>query len=70
MVEIQAIPYWKALIVGFLNPEVWERGFIIGLPRPVFVKNVLFRRRGHGKLLMLPRPCPSGILMSTIKGLK
>ena len=70
MVEKQTIIHLKALIVGFLNSEDWGRGYIIGLPRPVFVKNVLFRRRGRGKLLILPHPCPSGFLLSTIRGLK
>ena len=70
MVEKQTIPHLKALIVGILNPEDWGRGSVIGLPRPLFVKNVLFRRRGRGKLLIMPRPCPSGILLSTIRGLK
>ena len=70
MVEKQTIPHLKALIVGILNPEDLGRGFVIGLPRPLFVKNVLFRRRGHGKLLMLPRPFPSGFIMSTIRGSK
>ena len=70
MVEKQAIPQLKALIIGILNPEDWGRGFVIGLPRPLFVKNSLFRRRGRGKLLILPRPCPSGLLLSTIKGLE
>ena len=68
MVEEQAIYHLKALIVGILNPEDFGRGFIIKLPCPLFVKNVLFRRRGCGKLLMLPRPCPSGFIMSTIRG--
>ena len=60
MVEKQTIPFLKVLIVDILDPEDWGRGFVIGLPSPLFVKNVLFRRRGRGKLLMLPRPCPSG----------
>ena len=58
------------LIVGSLNYEDWGRGIIFGLPRPLFVKNSLFRRRGRGKLLMLPHSCPSGFLLSTIRGLK
>ena len=58
------------MIVDISNPEDWGRGIIIGLPYPLFVKNSLFRRRGRGKLLMLPRPCPSRLLLSTIRGLK
>ena len=70
MAEKQAIPHLKAMIVGILNPEDWGRGIIIGLPRPLFVKNSLFRKRGHGKLLMLSRPCPSEMLLSTIRAFK
>ena len=70
MVEKQAIPHLKALILGNLNSEDWGRGFVAGLPRPLLVKNVRFRRRGRGKLLMLPRPCPSGLLLSTIRNFK
>ena len=70
MVEKRAMPFLKALIVGILNPEDWGRGIIVGLPRPLFGKNSLFRRRERGKLLMLPHPCPSGFIMSTIRGLK
>ena len=70
MVEKQAIHHLKALIVGILNPEDWGRGFVIDLPRSLFVKNVLFRRRGRDKLLMLPRPSPSRVIMSTIRRLK
>ena len=52
MVEKQAIPHLKALIVGILNPEGWGRGSVIDLPRPLFVKDLLFRRRGRGKPLI------------------
>jgi len=34
IVQKQAIPHLKGLIVGFLNPEDWGRGILIGLPRP------------------------------------
>ena len=43
MVEKQAILHLKALIVGILNPEDWGRGFVIGLPHTLFVKNVLWQ---------------------------
>jgi len=29
----------KGLIVGFLNPEDWGRGILIGLPCPLFMLN-------------------------------
>ena len=45
-------------------PDKEGRGVIRGLPRPPFVKSVLFRKKGRGKSLMLPRPCPSRILLS------
>ena len=70
IVEKQAIYHLKALIVDILNPEDWGRGVIISLPQPLFVKISLFRRRGRGKLLKLPRLCPSGLLLSTIRGFK
>ena len=70
MVEEQTIPHLKALIIDILDPEDWGCGSVIGLSRQLFVKNVLFRRIGRGKLLMLPHPCPSRFLLSTIRGLK
>ena len=36
MVEKQAMPHLKGLIVGFLNPEDWGHGIIMGLRRPQF----------------------------------
>ena len=70
MLQRHSIPHFKPLIVDNINPKDWGRGITIGLPRPLFVKNSLFRRRGRGKLLMLPRPCPSRILLSTIRAFK
>ena len=70
MVEKQTMPTLKAQIVGILNPEDQGRCSVIGVPSPLFVKNVLFRISGHGKLLIMPRLCPLGILLSTIRGLK
>ena len=39
IVQKQTIPHLKGLIVGFLNPEDWGRGILIGLPRPLFMIN-------------------------------
>ena len=39
IVQKQALPHLKGLIVGFLNPEDWGRGFLFGLPRPLFMIN-------------------------------
>ena len=65
IVQKQMIPHLKGLVMGILIPEGEGRGVIRGLPRPLFVKSVLFRKKGRGKSLMLPRPCPSRILLST-----
>jgi len=35
----------KALSKG-INPEDWGHGFVIGLPRPLFVKNVFLGEEG------------------------
>ena len=59
------IPHLNALIMDIKIPDKEGRGVIRGLPRPLFVKSVLFRKKGRGKSLMLPRPCPSRILLST-----
>ena len=63
--EKQTIPHLEALRVHVKIPEDQGRGCFRGLPRPLFVKSVLFRKKGRGKSLMLPRPCPSRILLST-----
>ena len=34
IIQKQAIPQLKGLIVGFLNPEDWGCGILFGLPRP------------------------------------
>ena len=65
IVQKQMIPHLKALMMDILILEEEGRGIIRGLPRPLFVKSVLFRKKGRGKSLMLPRPCPSRILLST-----
>ena len=36
---LQHSAHLKGLIVGFLNPEDWGRGILIGLPRPLFMIN-------------------------------
>ena len=65
IVQKQMIPHLKALMMDIIILEEEGRGIIRGLPRPLFVKSVLFRKKGLGKSLMLPRPCPSRILLST-----
>ena len=64
-IKKQMIPHLNALIMDIKIPDKEGRGVIRGLPRPLFVKSVLFRKKGRGKSLMLPRPCPSRILLST-----
>ena len=70
IVQKQMIPHLKALMMDILILEEEGRGIIRGLPRPLFVKSVLFRKKGRGNLLRLPHPCPPRILLSTIWGLK
>ena len=65
IVKKQMIPHLNALIMYIKIPDKEGRGVIRGLPRPPFVKSVLFRKKGRGKSLMLPRPCPSRNLLST-----
>ena len=70
IVQKQMIPHLKGLVMVILFPEGEGRGVIRGLPRPLFVKSVLFRKTGPGNLLRLPRPCPPRIILSIIWGLK
>ena len=65
IVKKQMIPHLNALIMDIKIPDKEGRGVIRGLPRPPFVKSVLFRKKGRGKSLMLPRPCSSRNLLST-----
>ena len=37
IVQKQAIPHLKGMTAGFLNPEDWGHGILIGLPRPLFM---------------------------------
>ena len=39
IIQKQTIPHLKGLVMGFLNPEDWGRGILIGLPRPLFMIN-------------------------------
>ena len=57
IVQKQMIPHLKGLVIDILIPEGEGRGVFRGLPRPLFVKCVLFRKKGRGNLLRLPRPC-------------
>ena len=62
--EKQMILHFKGLIMDVQILEGQGRGIIRGLPRPLFVKSVLFRKQGCGKPLRLPRPSLSRILLS------
>ena len=46
IVQEQMIPHWKALILDIEILEEEGRGIIRGLPRPLFVKSVIFRKKG------------------------
>jgi len=39
IVQKQAKPHLKGLVVGFLNPEDWGCGILIGLAHPLVMKN-------------------------------
>ena len=64
------IPHFKGLIMDVQILEGQGRGIIRGLPRPLFVKSVLFRKKGLGNLKRLPRPCAPRILLSTTRAFK
>ena len=64
------IPHLNALIMDIQILDKEGRGVIRGLPRPLFVKSVLFRKKGCGKPLRLPRPCPPRNLLSTTRAIK
>ena len=67
IVQKQMITHLKALILDVKIPE--EEG--CGVNRgPLFVKSVLFRKKGCGILLRLPRPCPPRIILSTTRAFK
>ena len=54
-----------ALNLDNINLEGQRHSFIRDESSSLFVKNVLFRKKGRSKSLTLPRPCPSTILLST-----
>ena len=65
--EKPIILHCKGLIIDVQILEGQGRGIIRGLPRPLYVKSVLFRKQGRGKPLRLPRPCsPRNLLSITI----
>ena len=70
IVQKQKISHLKALMMEISILKEEGRGIIRGLPRQLFVKSVLFRKKGRGNLLRLPCPCPPRILLSTTKALK
>jgi len=45
IVQKQMIPHLKALLLDIKIPEEEGRGLIRGLPRLLFVKSVLFRKK-------------------------
>ena len=65
MLQKPKIYYLKALNVGKMNLEGHIHSTIRDSSGALFVKSVLFRKKGRGKSLMLPGPCPSRILLST-----
>ena len=64
VVEEQIILHFKALIMDIQILVGQGRDIIRGLPSPLFVKSVVFRKQGRGKPLRLPRPFPPRTLLS------
>ena len=65
MLQRPKIYHLKALNVDKIILEGESHSTIRESTGALFVKSVLFRKKGRGKSLMLPRPCPSRILLST-----
>ena len=65
MLQRPKIYHLKALNVDKINLEGQSNSTIRDSSGSLFVKSVLFRKKGHGKSLTLPGPCPSKFLLST-----
>ena len=65
MLQRPKIHHLKALNVDKIILEGQSHSTIRDSSGALFVKSVLFRKKGRGKSLRLPRPCPSRILLST-----
>ena len=59
MVQRPTIPHLKALVVDNRILGWLGLGSLKGLPGPCSLKSKLFTNNGHGKPLVMPRPCPS-----------
>ena len=58
--HLKALNVDKIILEGKSHNTIWDSSGAL------FVKSVLFRKKGHGKSLRLQRHCPSRILLSTI----
>ena len=65
MLQRPKICHLKALNVDKINLEVQIHSPIRDSSGALFVKSVRFRKKGRGKSLTLPRPCPSRLLLSS-----
>ena len=70
MLQRPKIHHLKALNVDKIILEGQSHSTIRDSSGALFVKSVLFRKKGHGKSLMLSRPCPSSYFMFKLNLLK
>ena len=61
IVQKQMIPHLKTLMMDINILEEIGGGIIRGLPCTLFVKSVLFMKKGRDNRLRRPRPCPPRI---------
>ena len=66
MLQRPKLYYLKALNVDKIILEGESHSTIRESTGALFVKSVLFRKKGRDKSLRLPRPCHSRTLLSTI----
>ena len=64
MLQRPTIPHFEGLNVDNINLEGQKPSLIWDRTGLMFVKSILFRKKGRGKSLKLPRPCPSRFILS------
>ena len=70
MLQRPNIYHLKALNVDNIILEGQSCSYIRDMAISLFVKSVLFGKKGMASPSMLPRPCPSKILLSITKAFK
>ena len=66
MLQRPKICHLKALNKDKIDLEVQIHSTIRDSSGALFLKSVLFRKKGRGKSLILPRPCSSRLLSTTL----